>query len=162
MRSVSRVLTIALIALLVGWRVAAQEAAGPLATTLTGFVVTTDAEGKEVLSPSTQAQPGQTLLYRLECKNQGAQPLRDVELVGPVPAATVYLADSASNEPVPQYSIDQGQKYQPAPVKYVVQKPDGTTEERVATPDMYTHLKWRVAELKPGAVVQLQYRVRVK
>ena len=59
------------------------------------------------------------------------------------------------------FSIDGGKNYSYEPVKYKVIK-DGKVIEKVATPDMYTNIKWVVPSLSPSEEIKLKYRVKVK
>ena len=46
----------------------------------------------------TDAQPGDTVMYTLICKNIGAGDATNVKLSNPVPTGTAYLEGSASGE----------------------------------------------------------------
>jgi uncharacterized repeat protein (TIGR01451 family) len=117
------------------------------------------------LVPATEIRSGDVILYTIKYYNESADPVRNAALVGPVPAKTTYVPDSASKlkRVRPVFSINGGKTYSAPPIKYRIRKPDGSEEEKVAPPAMYTHVKWRLAEaVLPGAVGTFRYKVRVK
>jgi len=52
--------------------------------------------------------------------------------------------------------------YKPEPVKYMVKLANGKEEERIATPDMYTHIQWGISQLDPKQSTVQRYRVTIK
>ena len=90
--------------------------------------------------------------------------LLEVNLIVPIPPYTCYLAGTASaDQPIqPEFSIDGGSKYQPEPVKYMVKQADGTEKEEIATPDMYTHVRWPAGVMKARQEIVVKCRVQVK
>jgi len=145
----------------------AQEAPPPpppLQSAMTAFLVEKNDEGKEVLTKTEQVRPGQLIEYVSRNTNMTDRDLQEVNVVGPIPTGTTYLAGTASaDQPIePEFSIDGGEKYQPEPVKYKVKQADGTEIEKVATPDMYTHVRWTIGTLKARQEMVMKYRVQVK
>ena len=157
-----------LILLLIGMSalamVNAKEMKKPLTGTMKGFIVTQDKKGKDIFTETQEVNPGQTIEYRLEYTNNSEKALKNVKISGPVPKTTVYIAKSAKSdiEVTPEFSIDSGKTYSSEPVKYMKKLPDGTTEEAVATPDMYTHVLWIVPSFSKSSVLNFNYRVEVK
>lgn len=143
-----------------------QQAAmqSPLENKMSAFVVVTDKEGKESLKATEKIFPGQTIEYVLTYANKANEPIRMVKIVGLVPENTEYLDGTATGVPAMslEFSINQGISYGSAPVKYLKKLADGTEEEAIATPDMYTHLRWTVPTFAPGKSMEFRYRVRVK
>ncbi len=122
-------------------------------------------EKNEIAVPAEKVVPRDIVEYTLRYRNTGKASARGVELVGPVPSGTAYIDDSASQGfgVSPLFSIDGGKNYQEAPVTYLAKKDDGTEEQRKATPEMITHIKWRMNEaLQASEIVNTSYRVRVK
>ena len=142
--------------------VAAEES--PLQGSMTSFLVTKNAEGVEVLTETEQVKPGQTIEYALVYGNVGVADLTDVNIVGPIPAGTVYLADTAMTlkDLTPRFSIDGGIVFKLEPISYKVKQADGSEIERIATPDMYTHIQWNLANFLAQQKLTLKYRVKVK
>jgi uncharacterized repeat protein (TIGR01451 family) len=137
---------------------------GPLTSVIKAYLVTQDAGGEETLVETNKVYPAQTVQYKLIYTNTSDAPLQGLKLIGPIPDNTVYLADSAEagQDLTPQFSIDAGMTFGPEPLVYIFTRPDGGREERVATPDMYTHVRWLIDTLAPAESRTLRYRVLVK
>lgn len=144
----------------------AQDAAaeGPLQSSMTGFLVEKNAEGVETLTSTDQIKPGQIFQYSLDYKNISDKTLTEVNILGPIPAGTMYLGGTASvsANARPEFSIDNGDSFQAEPVKYKVKQADGSEKEAVATPDMYTHIRWSVGAMTAQQQLILTYRVQVR
>jgi uncharacterized repeat protein (TIGR01451 family) len=143
----------------------AQDAAvAPLQSSMTAYLVEKGEDGKETLTEVNQVKPGQTIEYALRYSNVSDGDLAEVNIVGPVPAGTNYLAGSAlpQDGARPQFSIDNGASYKSEPVTYKVKMADGTELEKVATPDMYTHVSWTLPKLLAKQQLSLTYRVQVR
>jgi len=139
---------------------------GPsLAGTMEARKIVMDAESREMAISAEKVYPADRIEYALHYTNVGDAPAAGVNLVGPVPAGTAYVVDTATeSESVrPLFSIDGGTSFSEAPVTYVVVNDDGVEERKVATPDMYTHVMWNIASvLEVGGEVGVSYRVQVK
>ena len=107
---------------------------------------------------------GDILVYTITYKNEGNAPCQSASIVNPVPAGTVYILNSAAGKDCEiTYSIDGGKYFQKPPVKYIVKKHDGTTEEKTAGPEMYTHIMWTVKKLIPaGFSGEVEFKVQIK
>jgi uncharacterized repeat protein (TIGR01451 family) len=146
--------------------VSASAFGGPnLAGTMEAHKIVMGKENRETAVSAEKVYPQDKIEYTLRYKNVGDAPASGVSLVGPVPAGTVYLANSAteSESMHPRYSIDGGRSFHEAPVTYLVTNDQGVEERRIASPDMYTHVMWDVANvLEVGRAVKVSYRVQVK
>ena len=148
--------------------VAASAAAfgGPnLAGTMEAHKIVMGKGNREIAVSAEKVYPQDKIEYTLRYKNVGDASASGVDLVGPVPAGTMYLEKTAteSSHLHPLFSIDGGKSFHEAPVVYVATNDRGIEERRVATPDMYTHVMWNVASaLEAGTVVSVSYRVQVK
>lgn len=142
----------------------AVAAETPLQGTMKSFLVEENEDGKEVLTETEQVKPGQVIEYALVYGNVTDGNLTDVNIVGPIPEGTVYMAGTAAirDKMTPRFSIDGGVIFKPEPVLYTVKQDDGIELERVATPDMYTHVRWTVENLLAQQKLTLKYRVKVK
>ncbi len=119
-------------------------------------------EGKEMLIPIPKSvNPGNVIEYQIIAKNPSKEVLRNVEIKALIPKGTQYIPKSATPNPKPLFSIDGGKTYSHEPVKYKV-KENGKFVEKVATPDMYTNIKWILPSLSPSEEVKLRYKVKVK
>jgi len=146
--------------------VSASALAGPnLAGTMEAHKIVMGKENREIAVSAEKVYPQDKIEYTLRYKNVGDAPASGVSLVGPIPTGTVYLQNSAteSESMHTRYSIDGGKSFHAAPVMYVVVNDQGVEEQRIATPDMYTHVMWDVASvLEVGRAVRVSYRVQVK
>ena len=150
--------------LFIGMSIPVVFAGGPLQLDMIGNLVTEelDEEGKlveKIMDLPEKVLPGNIIEYTISAQNLKDGVLKDVDIIGRIPEGTGYLQDSA-NKP-PQFSIDGGKTYMPAPVTYTVVE-DGKEVEKIATPDMYTNIKWIVEILHPSALPVFTYRVAVK
>lgn len=109
------------------------------------------------------SKPGDVIKYTLTAVNNGTEPAYGVEIVDPIPRGTEYVIGSAAGVGMTiTYSIDGGRYFQPGPVMYDFQKPDGTIEKRHVPADRYTHIKWLVNEpIRPRSKAVATVRVRV-
>ncbi len=137
---------------------------GPLTSLMEVFNVTKGDDGKEKLVKTERILPGQTVQYVLTHSNVSDASLKNLNILGPIPETCIYVAASATQtkEATPLFSIDKGVKYSPEPVMYTVKLANGKEEERVATPDMYTHVKWEISKLDPKKTTVQRYRVTIK
>ena len=124
-----------------------------------------DEDNREIAVSADQVFPLDTIEYTLTYRNAGNASAAGINLIGPVPEGTVYLKRTATEiENVhPMFSIDGGRNFQEAPVTYVVVNDEGEEEEREATPEMITHVQWKMDDgLEVGHEVVVSYRVQVK
>ena len=146
--------------------VSASAFGGPnLAGTMEAHRIVMGKESREIAVSAEKVYPQDKIEYVLRYRNVGDAPASGVSLVGPVPAGTLYLENSAteSESMHPRYSIDGGKSFHEAPVTYVVTNDQGVEERRIAAPDMYTHVMWDVASvLEVGRAIKVSYRVQVK
>lgn len=152
-----RILAVLFIAL-----VSISYGAEKLKLELKGFIVKKK-DNKEVILPVPKnVNPGDIIEYRIKAKNvTEGEVLRNVEIKALIPKGTEYIPKSATPEPKPLFSIDGGKTYSYEPVKYKTVE-NGKEVEKIATPDMYTNIKWILPSLSPSEEVELRYRVKVK
>ncbi|MDF1593575.1 MAG: hypothetical protein P1P89_18865 [Desulfobacterales bacterium] len=114
--------------------------------------------------PVASTQRDDILIYTITYTNEGRSPANDAAIVDPIPTGTVYLLDSAQGENAEiTCSINGGLLFQSPPAKYVVEKPDGSREEKAAPPEMYTHIKWTIRKLVlPDESGRLRFKVIVQ
>jgi len=113
--------------------------------------------------PAKEVTAGDVVEYTLAYKNTGDQPARDAVIDDPIPKGTSYLGASAAGEGAEiTFSADGGKTFAPAArLTWQVRLPSGQTETRSATPSDYTHIRWTVREIAPGAAGHVTFRVRV-
>jgi len=137
---------------------------GPIKATMVAFVVEKDKEGKEKLNPATEVIPGQTIEYHVKYENLGDKAISDLAVIGPIPENTNYVPSSALTEGGAfEVSLDGGQNWSAEPVKVVTRDANGKLVERIATPDEYQALRWKIKNpLDIGKAKEYTYRVRVQ
>lgn len=129
--------------------------------------ITVKKNGKTVteLVPVENATRGDILVYTLTYKNEGKEKLTKASFVALIPEGTSYIEGSATDNGITEilFSIDKGTSFQKPPVKYFIKKKDGSMEEKIATPDMYTNIKWIFKkDLAPGETGEVSYKTKVK
>jgi uncharacterized repeat protein (TIGR01451 family) len=161
-----RSLTAAVLVLVLSISVSSAAGQGPKLTgDMEARKIVTDENNREIAVSADHVYPLDTIEYTLTYRNTGLASASGINLVGPIPAGTVYLDLTATNiEGIhPRFSIDGGKTYQEAPVTYVAVNDAGEEEIREATPDMITNIQWMMAErLDAGHEVVVSYRVQVK
>ncbi len=124
-----------------------------------------DETNREIAVPADQVFPLDTIEYTMTYRNTGNASAEGINLVGLIPDGTAYLDRTATEiENVrPLFSIDGGKSFHEAPVTYVVVNDEGVEEIREATPDMITHVQWRMDKgLEVGHELVVSYRVQVR
>ncbi|MDZ7860538.1 MAG: hypothetical protein U5O15_07715 [Candidatus Krumholzibacteriota bacterium] len=127
--------------------------------------IVADKRKDETAVPADKVVPDDVVEYTLRYRNEGKNSASGVELIGPVPPGTAYIDDSISSSRVftALLSIDGGKSYHQPPVTFTVVNEDGKEEKREATPEMVTHLKWKMNEdLEASGIVTASYRVLVE
>ena len=141
----------------------AFSASQPLKLETKGFLVVNEIKGgkkRELLKPLPEkVYPRDIIEYQITVKNISKNGLKNVEIKAQIPKSTVYVEHSANGNPL--FSIDGGKSFSPEPVKYRVVE-NGKEKEKIATPDMYTNIMWKIPQLLPGTSEVLKYRVKVK
>jgi uncharacterized repeat protein (TIGR01451 family) len=114
--------------------------------------------------PAQSVSPGDVVEYVLTYTNQGDAPATDASIDDAIPKGTTYLADTASGEGAEiTFSSDGGKTFAPAvKLTYEFRLPSGAVEKRVATPAEYTHVRWTLKKVPPGATGKVAFRVKVK
>ena len=95
----------------------------PLVSTLQAYKITVDADGKERLTATEEAVPGDLLEYRIEYENTGDGALSSVVVRIPVPSEMEFVADSerASVSSIFEASINGGGDVAKEPLKEMVE-----------------------------------------
>ncbi|MFH2098024.1 MAG: hypothetical protein ABIJ95_00815, partial [Pseudomonadota bacterium] len=116
------------------------------------------------MEPAEKSKPGDVILYTIHYVNQGDEPAQNAEITDPVPGGTEYLFQSAGGEGSHIYfSVDGGMRFQDFPAMVPVTLPDGRVEDRPASADQYTHVKWvLINDLPPKGSGTAYFKVTVK
>lgn len=127
-------------------------------------VVVTE-EGKQVkkMVEAKEVLPGETILYSLDYSNTGDEAATDLVISDPLPEGTTFVAGSATEVGDLSFSIDGGKTYKkPTLLTYEVVMPDGSKEVRVASPELYTHVRWILPRIAAGGSGTIHFKVKVK
>lgn len=107
--------------------------------------------------PATVLSQGEVVYYTLRIRNPSTVYLRDVVVTQRIPANTVYVDGSASAPGADvSFSVDGGQNFAPSGQLRTV---DASGAAQPATPEQYTHIRFRLRNaLAPGAVALARFR----
>jgi len=104
--------------------------------------------------------PGDKVGYRISYSNTGKEAVEGVVINNPVPAETIYIANSATgaNSTI-TYSVDGGQNFGKANELTVTAQ--GAT--RAAKAEDYSHIRWMLTQpVEAGASGKVEFKVRIK
>jgi uncharacterized repeat protein (TIGR01451 family) len=124
-------------------------------------------DGKKVARavPASKFQPGDTIIYTITYTNNAAEPVTDAVINDPIPAGTIYINNSAKGEGADiTFSIDNGKTFlKPTLLFYEVSTGAGKKEQKVASPDHYTNVRWNLTgTIPPKGSGKVSFRVKVK
>lgn len=113
---------------------------------------------------ATNAAPGEILFYTLTYANAGNESATSAVVDNPIPTGTVYLPGSATGQGADiSFSIDGGKTFKkPSLLTYEVKLPSGKLDQRVASPEEYTHVRWTITTIPAGGNGKLGFQVKVK
>jgi uncharacterized repeat protein (TIGR01451 family) len=111
--------------------------------------------------PATDVLPGDVIVYTLQYENKGDEAAQNVVLNDPIPQGTSYVVDCAFSPAAEvSFSIDGKSFKNPSLLTYMVKK-NGKTEQRKASPEQYTHIRWVVKKIPAGKSGVVGFRVKV-
>lgn len=126
-------------------------------------VVVVEKDGKQVEKrvSATDVVPGDVIVYTLQYENKGDEAAQNVVLNDPIPQGTSYIVASAFG-PLAEvrFSVDGKTFKKPSLLTYTVNK-NGKTEQRKASPEQYTHIRWIVKKIPAGKSGVVGFRVKV-
>jgi len=115
--------------------------------------------------PTSATTPGSILRFTLAYRNSGDEPATDVILDNPIPPGTTYLGGSASaiDGGQTEFSVDGGINFRdPTLLTTEITLPNGKRETRRATPEQYTHIRWRLPNVPAGTSGTVSFEAQVK
>lgn len=129
-------------------------------------VVEVNKKGKEVKKRllAEQTIPGDVLFMTIKYKNSGDESAKNVKIDNPIPAGTIFQANSAWGDNVEiQYSIDGGKTFKkPTELTYQVENSKGEKEKKKANPEQYNAVRWVVNEIPAGGKGNVGFSVMVQ
>ena len=137
-------------------------AAGPLVVTSKVLVETrtagTDGTTRVTLTKPARVVPGDRVVFVLDYRNTGRQPIADLVLANPLPPAITYRAPRPGS-PAPELSVD-GRTFGPL-AGLTVPTPGGGT--RPARTDDVVAVRWRLSNpLAAGGQGELAFQAALK
>ena len=120
--------------------------------------VHTDINGRprRTLASASRAAPGDQLVFVVNYRNEGREPVQGIALTKPVPRGTLLTA----SDPSMQVSVDGGQRWGRLDELWLPTPLGGT---RRAVPADITHVRWTMpTRLSPGETARLSYRATMR
>lgn len=113
---------------------------------------------------ATDITPGEIIFYTLSYNNSGNESATNAVVDNPIPEGTVYLPGSATGQGADiSFSIDGGKTFKkPSLLTYEVKLPTGKLDQRVASPEEYTHIRWTIKTIPAGGSGKLGFQVKIK
>ncbi|MFN8586648.1 MAG: hypothetical protein U0704_02515 [Candidatus Eisenbacteria bacterium] len=136
----------------------AQTGTNPVHVALTAQRVQV-VNGHETLVAADQAKPGETLVYRVTCSNDGRETVKSVMATLPIPSGLEYLPRTAAPAVV-QASLD-GRTFAPVPLVRRTRDANGREVVVEVPASEYRFLRWSVGTLAPKASRTVTARARV-
>lgn len=127
--------------------------------------VTVTENGKKVVKavPAKQFTPGDIIIYTVTYTNKGNETATKAVIDDPVPHGTYYVTSSATGEGADiTFSIDKGKTYKKPTLLIYEVTVNGKKEQKTASPDLYTNIRWTVDSIPAGASGKVGFKVRVK
>lgn len=119
-------------------------------------------EGQDTvrLVPADRLVPGDEVIYTLQIRNTSPHAIPAPTVTNPIPAHTVYVADSAVGPGAEvSYSADGGHSFDRPENLQVVE----AGRLRSASPEDYTHIRWKLKNtLQPKSTAFARFRATVK
>ncbi len=120
--------------------------------------VHTDINGRarRTLASASRAAPGAQLLFVINWRNEGRQPVQGIALTNAIPRGTLLTAP----DPSMQVSVDGGQRWGRLDELWLPTPLGGV---RRAVPADITHIRWTSpTRLSPGETARLSYRATMR
>ena len=127
--------------------------------------VAVNKDGKTTIKrvPAKDVAPGTVVFYTVNFRNDGDEKAVNAIIDNPIPKDTRYVPGSAYGEGEITYSIDKGKSYnKPTLLVYEIRDKQGKSVSKVASPDVYTNIRWVVPVIEAGKKGTVGYQSIVK
>ena len=109
---------------------------------------------------------GNVIFYTVSFRNDGNEKATNAVIDNPIPKDTSYVPGSAygegSNEGI-TFSIDKGKSYnKPSLLLYEITEKPGKIVKKVASPDIYTNVRWVIPVIEAGKKGAVGFKAIVK
>jgi uncharacterized repeat protein (TIGR01451 family) len=108
---------------------------------------------------------GTVIFYTVSFRNDGNEKATKAVIDNPIPKDTSYVPGSAygDNEADITFSIDKGKSYnKPSLLLYEIKESQGKTVKKVASPDVYTNIRWVIPVIEVGKKGEVGFKAIVK
>jgi uncharacterized repeat protein (TIGR01451 family) len=108
---------------------------------------------------------GNVIFYTVSFRNDGDEKATNAVIDNPIPRDVRYVPGSAysENEGEITFSIDKGKSYnKPSLLLYEVKENQGKTVKKVASPDVYTNIRWVIPVIEAGKKGVVGFKAIVK
>ena len=126
-------------------------------------------EGGKTLTKMVAAKdvaPGTVIFYTVSFRNDGDEKATNAVIDNPIPKDTSYVPVSAYGEgceDVITFSIDKGKSYnKPSLLLYEIKDNQGKAVKKVASPDVYTNIRWVIPVIEAGKKGTVGFKAIVK
>ena len=123
-------------------------------------------EGGKTLTKMVAAKdvaPGIVIFYTVSFRNDGDEKAVNAIIDNPIPKDTRYVPGSAYGEAEITFSIDKGMSYnKPSLLLYEITDKQGKTVKKVASPDVYTNIRWVIPVIEAGKQGTVGFKAVVK
>ena len=111
----------------------------------------------------TEYYPADTIRYILTATNVGTGNMTEPQIVDPIPNGVTYLLGTAKgDDTIIEYSINDGKNYSVWPIKTRVRTDSGKMELREVSPEMITHIRWKILkDIPQGKSHEMEFMVVV-
>jgi len=109
--------------------------------------------------------PGDVIFYTVNFRNGGNEKATNAVIDNPISKGTSYVNGSAygENEEGISFSIDNGKTYnKPTMLFYQVTDKQGKTVKKLASPDVYTNIRWVIPVIEAGKQGRVGFKAIVK
>lgn len=114
------------------------------------------------LIPTTSATPGDIVHYTVSYVNKGDEKATNAKIEEPIPPGMTYLEGTAAGAGAEITFSSDGKTFAPpTQLTFEVTSASGKTEKKVVTPNEYTHIRWTLKEVPPGASGKVTFQVKV-
>jgi uncharacterized repeat protein (TIGR01451 family) len=125
-------------------------------------------EGGKTLTKRVVAKDvttGTVIFYTVSFRNDGDEKATNAVIDNPIPKDTRYVPGSAYGEDEGgiTFSIDKGKSYnKPSLLFYEITEKQGKSVKKVASPDVYTNIRWVIPVIEAGKKGVVGFKAIVK
>ena len=122
-------------------------------------------DGKTITKrvPAKDVAPDSVVFYTVSFRNDGDEKATNAVIDNAIPKGTRYVPGSAYGDGEITFSIDKGKSYnKPTLLVYEIADKQGKSVSKVASPDVYTNIRWVIPVIEAGKKGSVGYQSIVK